>query len=150
MMFIAGLNIGHYVRLFKRDFLVLFKLLMLEQKVLINGTFPVSEICNCLVSLIGLMPGLLSDAHSESLISVQSTAVSADSPRSQGIPLATSTLSPLERSAAFGLPLQIFDSMDRSDPEEEEGEEEEGEGEGQEYVVKTEDASTDGPSNPNR
>ncbi len=55
------------MRLFKRDFLVLFKLMLLEQKVLFNGTFPVSDICNCVVSLLSLVPGLLSDAHSKYL-----------------------------------------------------------------------------------
>ncbi len=64
---LSGFHIGHFVRLFKRDFLVLFKLMLLEQKVLFNGTFPVSDICNCVVSLLSLVPGLLSDAHSKYL-----------------------------------------------------------------------------------
>ncbi|ELR12642.1 uncharacterized protein ACA1_091520 [Acanthamoeba castellanii str. Neff] len=111
--FYIGFHIGQFVRLFKRDFLVLFKLMLLEQKVLFNGTFPVSDICNCVVSLLSLVPGLLSDAHSKHL---SRAPPPSPPPVRDGVePSPASTLSPLERRAAFGLPLQIFDSVDRSD-----------------------------------
>jgi len=116
MSLYPGLKLRLCVKLFKRDFLSLFKLLLLEQKVLVTGTFPVSDICNCLVSLVSLMPGFLTDEYGDSLISMPTTRAPPVSPRSEGGPSqGVSTLSPLERRSAFGFPLWIFDSMDRAE-----------------------------------
>ncbi|XP_062510557.1 late secretory pathway protein AVL9 homolog isoform X2 [Corticium candelabrum] len=56
--FYVGVTIQPLVRLFRRKLLVIFKLLMLEQRVLFYG-FPAGAVSEMLISVVSLFPGLL-------------------------------------------------------------------------------------------
>jgi len=109
--FYIGFNVGQFVSLFKRDFLALFKLMLIEKKVILNGTSPVSDICNCLLSLLSLLPGELTDAKSE----FYRPALPTTSQKSKEEE-SSASLSTQERRARFGLPLHIFDFEDQVVP----------------------------------
>ncbi|XP_067934645.1 late secretory pathway protein AVL9 homolog isoform X2 [Watersipora subatra] len=71
-----GLRLNELVKLYRHKILVLFKLLMLERKTVFYMT-PVSDLCNVLLSLLSLFPGLLELGLVEG---VQSTKTPAASP----------------------------------------------------------------------
>ncbi len=54
----VGLSARRFVRAFRQRSLVLFKLLLLERKVLFHQS-PVKELCGFLLTLLSLHPGML-------------------------------------------------------------------------------------------
>ena len=54
----VGLSAGHFVRQFRQRALVLFKLMLLERKVLFFQS-PVKDLCGFLLTLLSLHPGML-------------------------------------------------------------------------------------------
>ncbi|KAL6073268.1 late secretory pathway protein avl9 [Balamuthia mandrillaris] len=99
-----GLHLNHFIEAFQRKLLLLFKLMLLERRVIVYG-LPVGEVCNFITCLTSLLPTIP--------ISCSSSAAAASSPSSS--PPSTSTTL-LQREAArqqrrisFGFPYPLFD-----------------------------------------
>lgn len=102
----------HFVQLFGRNLLVLLKLLFLERKVLIYAVSPVSSVCNCLHSLLSLIPGMLSDPYKHFI--AKSPHLSSSPSNSSSFHPSRRKISGPERRAMFGLPLVLFDYIEKS------------------------------------
>ncbi|XP_032233890.1 late secretory pathway protein AVL9 homolog isoform X2 [Nematostella vectensis] len=99
----VGLSIMDLVMRFRQRILVLFKLLLLEKKVIFYG-FPVAKLGSQLLSLISLIPGMLESGL------VQSACMD-DTPYQDNDqdPLYPSHLNPAHLNTdQYGLPLEIF------------------------------------------
>ncbi|KAG7193601.1 late secretory pathway protein avl9 [Scheffersomyces spartinae] len=102
----VNLNLKDYISRFKANFLLIFKMMLLEKRILVFSGSNLAQVFQFQNNLISLIPGLLSNLQESGSTLIDFMELTTN----LGKPTSINTLSRHSMLRFFGLPLKLFDT----------------------------------------